>query len=736
MASASRILPMSRRFASTVTCLVLLWLALAASHIAVRATLGASWLRVDAIDQKNAYRIRHAFGDSSVTDGEILIVDSTRVIVRQSSNGRRLLENMPRPLRAEIAVQMIEHYWGVWLFVLIYGTVGIITYALQPGYAATRAFVWSAFCVLSTNLIDMLGPDALDITTDHRVLIIEAARTLTAFGSYTGILLFATNIGRIEQPAQTQSLFAHLIIAATGVLVGGLAAQFIDNPSPPRVLAMMWNIVGALTLPTGIIIATIRRNRLESASGRQQLQILTLGSLLVATLNVGLTRLPTVLQLPPLISANVGITLDAIFPLSLALAVIRNRLFAIDITVVRVLSYVLVSTSIAALYIGLIAVTTYIYGASGRLISAITAGIVIAVLFTPMRTALNSVAARIVYGARGDPNANIIAISRLISAKLPPEVILNELVASLPQFFPVTGASITSTRGGLTYAALSNSNARSDMTTLPLIYRGESVGALSLFSSQPLRTYDRQALEAVAQQATLVLINAELEFVQRQHARELSLARKQELLLIRRQLHDDVLPTLDSARHTIENASQNLDDDNAPTIARLLDAEAILRLAQQSIRDMAYRLWPPALEVMGLSPAIGHLIKAHQLKNPAIQYHFVACELARLDNAMEFVVYRMVEQCLTNAAQHAKAATIHVNVRRQQGYLEVDVIDDGKGLHGVVEGVGLQNLRAMAAELGGTFALSANLDGPGACAQLRAPLVQSTGQNLPFNGTV
>jgi signal transduction histidine kinase len=274
------------------------------------------------------------------------------------------------------------------------------------------------------------------------------------------------------------------------------------------------------------------------------------------------------------------------------------------------------------------------------------------------------------------------------------------------------------------------------MTTLPLIYRGESVGALSLFSSQPLRTYDRQALEAVAQQATLVLINAELEFVQRQHARELSLARKQELLLIRRQLHDDVLPTLDSARHTIENASQNLDDDNAPTIARLLDAEAILRLAQQSIRDMAYRLWPPALEVMGLSPAIGHLIKAHQLKNPAIQYHFVACELARLDNAMEFVVYRMVEQCLTNAAQHAKAATIHVNVRRQQGYLEVDVIDDGKGLHGVVEGVGLQNLRAMAAELGGTFALSANLDGPGACAQLRAPLVQSTGQNLPFNGTV
>jgi signal transduction histidine kinase len=634
---------------------------------------------------------------------------------------------MPRPLRAEIAVEMIEHYWGVWLFVLIYGSVGIITYALQPGYAATRAFVWSAFCVLSTNLIDMLGPDALDITTDHRVIIIETARTLTAFGSYTGILLFATNIGRIEQPAQTQSLYAHLIIAATGVLVGGLAAQFIDNPSPPRVLAMMWNIVGALTLPIGIIIAAIRRNQLTSASGRQQLRILILGSFLVAILNVGLTRLPTVFQSAPLIGANAGIALDAIFPLSLALAVIRHRLFTIDVAVTRVLSYVLMSAAIAALYVSLIALTTYLYGASGRLISAITAGIVIAVLFTPMRTALNSVAERIVYGARGDPNTNIIAISRLISAHQSPEVILKELVTSLPQFFAVTGASIASARGGLTYAALSNTSAQNETTTLPLIHRGESIGTLSVFSLQPLRTYDRQALEAVAQQAALVLINAELEFMHRQHARELSLARKQELLLIRRQLHDDVLPTLDSVRHTIDNASRNLDDDNAPTIARLLDAEAILRLAQQSVRDMAYRIWPPALEVMGLSPAIGHLVKAHQLKNPALQYKLATCELERLDNATEFVVYRMVEQCLTNAAQHAKATTIHVNIERQLGHLEVDVIDDGKGLHGVVEGVGLQNLRAMAAELGGSFTLSANLHGPGACARLRAPLDQSTG---------
>jgi signal transduction histidine kinase len=725
---------MNRRLLNTIVALTLLWLILAGLLIAARVALGAAWVRVQPTERSDAFRVRHALASRLIAEDDLLRMDSGAFVI-DGAGGSKPAQVEARPLTASIFIALIERHWGVWLFMIVYGAVGIVTYALQPGLAATRAFAWSAFFVMLTNVIDLLGPDALDVARGHAVWI-DALRTITALATYTGILLFAINIGQIRQPARLQPLLAHLTIIGAGVVIGLITVQNTAHPSARRALDLMWNSIGTLTLPLGILIALIRRSRLDDADGRQQLKIVILGSAFVAVVNVGLTRVPALLQQPPLIPANLGVALDAIFPVGMALAIIRHRLFGIDIAVARALSYTLVTSSIALIYVVLIAGTTWLYGSSGRLISAIAAGVIIALVYTPLRAALEAVTSRIVYGTRGDPNKNIVAMSRLLSAKQSPEYILTELVETIPQMFAVGGAKIVSTRGDLSFKSAAGIDAHGGIQSIPLLYRGDTVGMLTTSETQKLRSHERQALEAVAQQAALVLVNAELEHSQRHHARELSLARKQELLLLRRQLHDDVLPMLDSVRHTIEIASQHLNDDNAPTIARLLDAESNLNLAQQSVRDMAYRIWPPALEVLGLSSAIGHLISSCATRHPKLTFEASVPELGRLHSAVEFVAYRMVEQCLTNAIQHAGARSVGVRCARGGGVLEIDVIDDGRGVHGAIDGVGLQNLKAMALELGGAFSLTNNPSTSGTCARLRAPDLDPPGEIRPSSGTI
>jgi two-component system sensor histidine kinase UhpB len=99
-----------------------------------------------------------------------------------------------------------------------------------------------------------------------------------------------------------------------------------------------------------------------------------------------------------------------------------------------------------------------------------------------------------------------------------------------------------------------------------------------------------------------------------------------------------------------------------------------------------------------------------------------------LPSEIETLVYRVVQEALTNAAKHANASRAVVRLVRRRGTLEVEVADDGKGFdpanprrRGPGQGVGLGSMRERAALGHGTLTIWSR-PGSGTRVRLRLPL--------------
>jgi signal transduction histidine kinase len=92
-----------------------------------------------------------------------------------------------------------------------------------------------------------------------------------------------------------------------------------------------------------------------------------------------------------------------------------------------------------------------------------------------------------------------------------------------------------------------------------------------------------------------------------------------------------------------------------------------------------------------------------------------------LPSAVDSAAYRVVQEALTNVTRHAAAARAWVTVRREPGWLEVVVADDGVGASDPTEGGGLRGMRERAAALGATMHVGSD-PGGGFRVTVRFPL--------------
>ena len=79
----------------------------------------------------------------------------------------------------------------------------------------------------------------------------------------------------------------------------------------------------------------------------------------------------------------------------------------------------------------------------------------------------------------------------------------------------------------------------------------------------------------------------------------------------------------------------------------------------------------------------------------------LSAEPASLPPSVDLTAYRIVQEALTNTLKHARATTARVDVRRRNGALEIDVVDDGHGAGAAPPGHGIIGMRERAAQFGG-----------------------------------
>ena len=200
---------------------------------------------------------------------------------------------------------------------------------------------------------------------------------------------------------------------------------------------------------------------------------------------------------------------------------------------------------------------------------------------------------------------------------------------------------------------------------------------------------------------------------------------------IARDLHDEVGPFLFTAALDAAAIEQGAAAGQHDAIAERARAvrEAVGHM-QRHVRGMLGRLRPSSPVEVGLRPALGNLIAFWQAHRPSVAFALeVLIDGDSRDEATQAVIYRVVQEGLSNAVRHGYPARIEVTVSPKAAQdVIVRVSDDGVGLmDGAQPGFGLAGMRERVEALGGFLQVATRAKGTGLTVTARLPGADGTG---------
>jgi two-component system sensor histidine kinase UhpB len=156
-----------------------------------------------------------------------------------------------------------------------------------------------------------------------------------------------------------------------------------------------------------------------------------------------------------------------------------------------------------------------------------------------------------------------------------------------------------------------------------------------------------------------------------------------------RELHDGLGQTLTALTNQLERLQQKLDGNaSSEAAARLADSVEMARLALKETRELSRLLRPPVLDDLGLASGLSWLARTlEQRAGLHVELALSGLE-ERLDPEIETLVFRLVQEALTNVLRHAGADRAQVAVSRSEKILGLRVSDGGRGFetHGALAG--------------------------------------------------
>jgi signal transduction histidine kinase len=409
--------------------------------------------------------------------------------------------------------------------------------------------------------------------------------------------------------------------------------------------------------------------------------------------------------IPLLIYFNLGGLLIA----AIGIAILRYRLFDIDLILNRTLVYGTLIGIVVSAYVLIVGLISEQFQSSQSPIIAIIATGLVALLFNPLRQRLQLGVNRLMYGERDEPYAVLSQLGQHLETALAPTAILSTIVETIGRTLKLAFVEIRLSDDEAQPVSFGEAQART--LVFPLTYQNETVGELHVAprAGESLSSADHNLLEDLARQAGIAIHAAQVT-VDLQRSRErLVLAREEERRRLRRDLHDDLAPTLASLGLTASTAVDLIATNPTKATELVKELQTEIRATVGNIRHLVYDLRPPTLDELGLLPAVRE--RATQYSNAPNGFHVIVdapAELPALPAAVEVAAYRIVQEALENVSKHSKARQCRIRLANHNG-LEIEIIDDGIGLPlNITPGVGLRSMRERAEELGGTCVIENN----------------------------
>jgi signal transduction histidine kinase len=254
--------------------------------------------------------------------------------------------------------------------------------------------------------------------------------------------------------------------------------------------------------------------------------------------------------------------------------------------------------------------------------------------------------------------------------------------------------TFSTSEGALRAATALGIDARAALLA-PLSFRGRALGAIVAFDrleeGPDFYPEDERLLVAAAASAAAAV--ATVQSVTEERLRHSLRAAERERSRWARELHDATLQGL-GARRVLLSSALNRGDG-----AQLAEAveEAVGEIGRdiEELRTLIAELRPATLDQLGLRAALEGLAE-RVVGGTGIEVTTdLSIETARLGSELETAVYRLVQEALTNAAKHAGASRITLQLAEREGRLDVVVSDDGRGFDPDAErgGFGLVGMR-------------------------------------------
>ncbi len=600
----------------------------------------------------------------------------------------------------------------------------------RPAQPAARALFFATGCMVPATIWS-IGQQLTDLASPPLFWLYAVSST----GFYAllwpaflhALLVFPTPWPTL---ARRRWLLPLLYAAPFGMLAAGLAA-----PPPAHALEGLGRaglLVGRIELIYGLLILAAAVRSLVAARdpvSRAQVRWVVTVFLVITLLMLILAIIPQAILGQPLVPWNVLSLGGVLIPAAFAVAILRHRLFDIDLLLNRALVYGSLTLLVVLAYAALVGALGVLFQQSSHPAIALLATGVVAVLLQPARAGLQRAANRLIYGDRDDPYAVLAQLGRRLETTLAADDVLPALVETVALTLKLPYAAVRLDGAPAPAASFGRLPAATSPETFPLGYQGQAVGQLEAAprsAAEPFTPGERRLLADLARQmgaaAHTVRLNADLR-----HSREqLVAAREEERRRLRRDLHDGLGPQLASQTLTLTAARQLLRADPAAADALLAEAVNHAQDAITDIRRVVYGLRPPALDDLGLAPALREQVERY--RSSGVAFSLTAPdEWPPLPAAVEVAAYYIAHEALTNVVRHARAQHCQLRLSvEQNGHatpaaLTVEISDDGVGLtSGAPAGVGLRSMRERAEEVGGAFSLRSA--GGGTTIRARLPI--------------
>lgn len=566
-----------------------------------------------------------------------------------------------------------------------------------------NSWLWIPTVFLPTIFVFLLFPDGRLLSPRWRIVLWSAV-----LGPAMIILAVALHPGPVETwdlqtnpygiPAAADILDLVIQLAQVLILIGfvGSIASFIvrfrrsqggNVPYAFERQQMKWLLYALVLMLLGFIVGTA-------------FWFVSPASSLASELSITITNL-----------AILGIAVAA------SIAILRYRLYDIDLVINRTLVYGTLTVSIIIIYVLIVGGLGLLFQTQGNLLVALLATGLVAVLFQPLRDRTQRGVDRVFYGQRDDPLKALSRLGRRLEAAIEPEVVLPTLVETIAETLKLTYVAIGLRTGDEFKIAAQTGDEVAGAITLPLIYQGQTVGQLIAgprAAGEPFSQTDIRLLENIAHQAGPAVHAIQLT-VALQHSRhQLVTAREEERRRLRRDLHDGLGATLAALHLEAGVLRRWIRNDPDKAEALVDEIKTDIRSTIEDIRRLVYDLRPPTLDQLGLAAAVrAQAVQCSRSDDrpsdepvdPVLQVRVEAPEeLPPLPAAVEVAAYRIAQEALTNVVHHAHARQCLVRLEMTDE-LKMEVVDDGVGLaNGRREngGVGLLSMRERAMELGGT----------------------------------